>query len=82
MAVRRAGLLDLWWTLFVAGSILNRILFSVGNDSDSLRTLRTLDRLSAVSDLVMIVAAVLAALVVKSMNERAHQRAVALGLAS
>jgi hypothetical protein len=78
----RPRLLDFWWGFFVAGSIISRIAFSAGNDTESLSTLRTLDRLSAFTDVVMIVAAVLAALVVKSLNERAHQRAVALGIAA
>ena len=82
MAARVPGLLHAWWGFFIAGAIVGRVVASLANDYDSLSELRTLDRFSAVAEVVTLVGAILAALVVRAMTARGEQRAKNLGLAA
>jgi len=82
MGAQVPPLLHLWWALFVGASIVSRVVASMASSYDTLSELRTLDRVSAATDIVAVVAAILAALVVKSMTTRIEQRAKNLGFAA
>jgi hypothetical protein len=81
MAVRVPGLLHAWWAFLIGGAVVSRVVASLANDSDSLSELRTLDRVAAVAEIVTVVGAILASLVVRAMTARGEQRAKNLGLA-
>ena len=74
-------LLHLWWALFIGGSIASRVVASLANNYDTLSELRTLDRVMAVTEIVTVVGAILAALVVRAMTARIEQRAKNLAVA-
>jgi eukaryotic-like serine/threonine-protein kinase len=80
MAARVPALLHVWWAFFIAGFVVSRIVPSLANDYDTLSELRTLDRVSAVAEIVTVVGAILAALVVRAMTARGEQRAKNLGV--
>jgi eukaryotic-like serine/threonine-protein kinase len=82
MAARVPGFLHAWWAFFITGAVVSRIVASLANDYDSLSELRTLDRISAVAEIVTMVGAILAALVVRAMTARGELRAKNLGVAT
>ena len=80
MSVRVPGLLHAWWAFFIGGAVASRIAASLASDNDSLSHLRNLDRFSAVAEIVTVMGAILAALVVRGITARGEQRAKNLGV--
>jgi hypothetical protein len=67
-------LLDWWWGFWIASTILWRTWDNTSRDA-AIDSLQTSSMIEAISHLVTFVAAVLAIVVVRMMNERQEQRA-------
>ena len=75
-------LINAWWGFFIGGAVVGRIVATLSRNSDSLSELRTLDRVAAGAQIITVVAAILAVLVVRAMTTRGEQRAATLGVAA
>ena len=73
-------LINVWWGFFIGGAVVGRIVATLSRNSDSLSELRTLDRAAAGAQIITVVAAILAVLVVRAMTTRGEQRAATLGV--
>jgi hypothetical protein len=79
MAAAGSRLVDVWWALFILNGLLGWFIFRMADDTPS--AIRSLDRASAISELVSIAGAVLAAMVARRVTQRLDDRARALGVA-
>ena len=82
MANSVPALINAWWGFFIGGAVVGRIVATLSRNSDSLSELRTLDRAAAGAQIITVVAAILAVLVVRAMTTRGEERAATLGVAA
>jgi hypothetical protein len=75
------GLVVAWWIAWIAGGMLGRVVQSLANASEAtLDDAKTFFSVAALSQLMLVGSAICAFFVVREMQRRADERALALGL--